>query len=196
MLQEQQYSQHLAWKPVEVASNKSNRVVSARMQRRAAAKNRDYYQATLYRYRAPNSETDVYSCQEMPGSSPVLRFGVAYGLQTVQRILEPFQQSSNNGTRVEDTYPFDFVEAMACPSGCLNGGGQLRMADRETPTQTRERVAQTKGSFVSWTSSPPSGSADTLPLPPLERRTRFHVVPPLEYSLGAAAGVAVKDTQW
>merc|ERR1712238_412777 len=95
-----------------------------------------------------------------------------------------------------DNYPFDFVEAMACPSGCLNGGGQLRVADRETPTQTRERVALTKELFVASTASPVPSSVVALAVPPTERQTGFHVVPPLQHSMGAAAGVAVKDTQW
>merc|ERR1712194_412750 len=140
------------WKPVATAPNNPNRVVSARM-RRAAAKNREYYQATLYRH-----NEGTLSCSSDGRGTPVLRFAIAYGLKTVQRILEPFQQSSskncNHNNLAADNYPFDFVEAMACPSGCLNGGGQLRVADRETPTQTRERVALTKELFVASTASP------------------------------------------
>ncbi|CAB9506562.1 Probable cytosolic Fe-S cluster assembly factor [Seminavis robusta] len=174
----------IVWKPVPTATNTSGKVVSARV-RRAAARNRDYYQASLYRH------DDGYSCEEAPGAVPVLRFAIAYGLQTLQRVLEPFAKKS-------DGYPFDFVEAMACPSGCLNGGGQVRVADRETPTQTRQRVAATRDLFVS-----PSSSSSSTTLQELERtfgpgelQTNFHVVPPLQHSLGAAAGVAVKDTQW
>lgn len=194
------------WKPVvDSNTNKPGRVVSARMQR-AAAKNRDHYQATLYQH-----PQGGFSPSPGDGSTPVLRFGIAYGLQTVQRVLEPFQQKRstmggnyNAYPSAEENYPFDFVEAMACPSGCLNGGGQLRVADRETPTQTRQRVALTKDLFV--TSSVVAATAAFLPeakgagqlspLPQAERQTRFHVVPPLQHSLGAAAGVAVKDTQW
>jgi iron only hydrogenase large subunit-like protein len=189
---------HVPWKPVEMAPANSNRVVSARL-RRAAAKSRDYFQATLYRHVSSDSGAAAYSCQEAPGAVPVLRFGIAYGLQTVQRILEPFQQSTKSTTPVEDTYAFDFVEAMACPSGCLNGGGQLRVADRETPTETRQRVALTRDLFVSSGISQIVSSAATdlpVPLPEVERRTRFHVVPPLQFSMGAVAGVAVSDTQW
>ena len=27
---------------------------------------------------------------------------------------------------------YDYVEVMACPSGCLNGGGQLKAGDRQS----------------------------------------------------------------
>ena len=30
---------------------------------------------------------------------------------------------------------YDYVEVMACPSGCLNGGGQIRPASGQTPQQ-------------------------------------------------------------
>ena len=198
------------WKPVATAPNKNagnKRAVSARIQRRAAANTRDYHSLTLYRHTTPAGSFE-YSCNAQPGGVPVLRFAIAYGLQTVQRVLEPFQAknaSANNAgaTAVSDSYAFDFVEAMACPSGCLNGGGQLRVADRETPSQTRERVAQTRALF----STPPQTIMATPALatcheemntvvPGGERQTRFHVVPPLAHSMGAAAGVAVKDTQW
>ena len=39
---------------------------------------------------------------------------------------------------------YDFVEIMACPSGCLNGGGQLKVVDsherREGPEESRQRL--------------------------------------------------------
>lgn len=197
------------WKPVAAAANKtsSKRVVSARVQRRAAANNRDYHAVTLYRYTNASTGDVEYSCEEQPGGIPVLRFAIAYGLQTVQRVLEPFQgktAGSNDGVAATDNYAFDFVEAMACPSGCLNGGGQVRVADRETPSQTRERVAQTRELFPAL--PPSSGMAESTlaayqkeldtAVPRSERQTRYHVVPPLQHSMGAAAGVAVKDTQW
>lgn len=200
----------IIWKPVAAASTKntgSKRAASARIQRRAAANTRDYYAMTLYRHTTPAGSFE-YNCNAQTGGVPVLRFAIAYGLQTVQRVLEPFQ-AKNAGTNnaganaVSDSYAFDFVEAMACPSGCLNGGGQLRVADRETPSQTRERVAQTRTLFPTQPQTTMTTPALTTchedmntVVPGGERQTRFHVVPPLAHSMGAAAGVAVKDTQW
>jgi len=199
------FDQHIpevVWKPVVTTNGNrtSSNIVSARVSRRATARNRDYFEATLFRYTAPSGSVE-YSCEDRrvaAGGVPVLKFAIAYGLQTLQRVLEPFQDKSS-GSNAGGDISFDFVEAMACPSGCLNGGGQLRVADRETPTQTKQRVALTRELFV-----PSSLSNDTqvqpqileTPLSQDERQTRFHVVPPLTISMGAAAGVAVKDTQW
>lgn len=37
---------------------------------------------------------------------------------------------------------YDFVEIMACPSGCVNGGGQIKIDGiTETPEMSRHRVA-------------------------------------------------------
>jgi hypothetical protein len=92
---------------------------------------------------------------------------------------------------------------MACPSGCVNGGGQIRLSsdERETPTETRQRVAAT----LEWFQQAPdynlasSGRSigECQPQQPLlTMHTRYHVVPPMQHALGAAAGVAVADTQW
>jgi iron only hydrogenase large subunit-like protein len=34
------------------------------------------------------------------------------------------------------------LQVMACPSGCLNGGGQLKPGQQETPAQLLERLEQ------------------------------------------------------
>ena len=171
------------WKPI---MDKSVKAASARMQR--VARNRDYYQATLFQ----NPTTGQVSTEELEGSVPVLNFAIAYGLQTVQRVLEPF--GSTKSSSKQQSRQFDFIEAMACPSGCLNGGGQLRVADRETPTQTRQRVSSTREYFESAILSTESLPQQVLPAE--LRQTRFHVVPPLVFSMGAVKGVDVKDTQW
>eukprot|EP00808_Paulinella_micropora_P026191 g1499.t1 len=46
---------------------------------------------------------------------PVLRFAAAYGFRNIQNIVRQLKQGKCD---------LDFVEIMACPSGCLNGGGQ------------------------------------------------------------------------
>ena len=129
---------------------------------------------------------------------PVLHFATAYGFQTLQRILQPLDKN---------LLEYDYIEAMACPSGCLNGGGQARLADRESPKETRQRVAETQRRckvlstlddkdmnmdvYSKMCPSGPFGLEAQLLL-----HTHYHVVPPLQHSLGAAAGVAVQDTQW
>ena len=53
-----------------------------------------------------------------PGSGEtVLRFAVANGFRNIQNLVQKMK-------RKRCTY--HFVEVMACPSGCLNGGAQAR----------------------------------------------------------------------
>ena len=47
----------------------------------------------------------------------VLRFALAYGFRNIQKVMRDLKRS-----RVD----YDYVEVMACPSGCLNGGGQAK----------------------------------------------------------------------
>ncbi len=113
---------------------------------------------------------------------------------------------------------FDYVEIMACPSGCSNGGGQIGAnGHRETPRETKERVKKTVsvvpvirpfnggGSLSDTLRGCDTGGLVDNELLRCERfdenarrlfHTRFHVVPKLELSTGATAGVALSDTRW
>jgi iron only hydrogenase large subunit-like protein len=77
-----------------------------------------------------------------------LKFARAYGFRNIQSIMLKVRRG---------TCDYDFVEIMACPSGCNNGGGQLRQAAgmsdltapgaesssaKESPAQAKERVAE------------------------------------------------------
>ena len=46
-----------------------------------------------------------------------LRFAYAYGFRNIQNVVQQMKRHKCE---------FDFVEIMACPSGCINGGGQIR----------------------------------------------------------------------
>ncbi|XP_064477966.1 cytosolic Fe-S cluster assembly factor narfl-like [Ornithodoros turicata] len=50
----------------------------------------------------------------------VLRFAVANGFRNIQNIVQKLKRNK---------CPYDFVEIMACPAGCINGGAQLRPDD-------------------------------------------------------------------
>eukprot|EP00475_Leptophrys_vorax_P026207 TRINITY_DN3683_c0_g2_i1.p1 TRINITY_DN3683_c0_g2~~TRINITY_DN3683_c0_g2_i1.p1 ORF type:complete len:523 (-),score=143.77 TRINITY_DN3683_c0_g2_i1:55-1599(-) len=50
-----------------------------------------------------------------------LRFAKAYGFRNIQNLVRKLKNPKMFGTK-----KYDYVEVMACPSGCLNGGGQLR----------------------------------------------------------------------
>ncbi|CAG8541998.1 15006_t:CDS:2 [Acaulospora colombiana] len=48
---------------------------------------------------------------------PLLKFASAYGFRSIQNIIRKMK-----GGNIQ----YHYVEVMACPSGCINGGGQLR----------------------------------------------------------------------
>jgi hypothetical protein len=53
-----------------------------------------------------------------PEGQPLLRFATAYGFRNIQSLVRKIKMG-----RCE----YDYVEVMACPNGCLNGGGQLKV---------------------------------------------------------------------
>ena len=52
-----------------------------------------------------------------------LRFAYAYGFRNIQNIVQQLKRNKCD---------YDFVEIMACPSGCINGGGQIRSSSSNT----------------------------------------------------------------
>ena len=50
----------------------------------------------------------------------VLRFCRAYGFRNIQNIVKKIDKNKCS---------YDYIEIMACPYGCLNGGGQLRISE-------------------------------------------------------------------
>jgi hypothetical protein len=153
--------------------------VSARIA--SQKRRREFLQATLYYH--PSMGT--YSTTFMDDSRPVLRFAIANGMQTIQKALKPFQENA--------LPPFDYMEIMACPSGCINGGGQIRTAVRETPTETRERIWTSQESYFQ---TPSSAAPTEIPLTADQLRTQYRIIPPMHHTLGAVAGVEVKDAIW
>lgn len=91
---------------------------------------------------------------ESAGPARKLKFARAYGFRNIQSVMMKMRRGQCD---------LDFVEIMACPSGCNNGGGQIRQATataegagdgsdvvhRENPAQSKERVAQVEAAFHS-----------------------------------------------
>jgi iron only hydrogenase large subunit-like protein len=48
----------------------------------------------------------------------VFRFCAVYGFRHVHHVTRALKQGSSE---------YDFVEIMACPGGCVNGGGQIKL---------------------------------------------------------------------
>ena len=47
----------------------------------------------------------------------LLKFAIANGFRNIQNLVQKLKRKRCD---------YDFVEILACPSGCLNGGAQLR----------------------------------------------------------------------
>lgn len=59
-----------------------------------------------------------------------LKFAIAYGFRNIQNIVQKLKKKN---------CPYQYVEIMACPSGCLNGGGQIR--DENTKSLSKELLS-------------------------------------------------------
>ncbi|XVF64241.1 hypothetical protein PTKIN_Ptkin09bG0152700 [Pterospermum kingtungense] len=56
----------------------------------------------------------------------VLKFALCYGFQNLQNIVRKVKTGKCD---------YQFVEVMACPSGCLNGGGQIKPKPGQSPKE-------------------------------------------------------------
>ncbi len=63
-----------------------------------------------------------------------VRVAVAHGLANVEQVLERVREARKAGNEM----PYHFIEVMACPGGCIGGGGQPYGVDNE---RRRLRIA-------------------------------------------------------
>ncbi|XP_061455106.1 cytosolic iron-sulfur assembly component 3 [Rhineura floridana] len=66
------------------------------------------------------------------GGETLLHFALAYGFRNIQNLVQRLKRGK---------LPYHYVEVMACPSGCLNGGGQIK-AEGEPSKDLLQRVEQ------------------------------------------------------
>ncbi|XP_070579803.1 cytosolic Fe-S cluster assembly factor narfl-like [Ptychodera flava] len=62
-----------------------------------------------------------------------LKFAIANGFRNIQNLVQKVKRGKS---------PYHFVEVMACPSGCLNGGGQIKAESGENPKDLLQRVEE------------------------------------------------------
>lgn len=62
-----------------------------------------------------------------------LSFALAYGFRNIQNLVQKLKRGKS---------PYHFVEVMACPSGCLNGGGQVKPSDGQNPKELLQKVEE------------------------------------------------------
>ncbi|XP_072336980.1 cytosolic Fe-S cluster assembly factor narfl isoform X2 [Scyliorhinus torazame] len=63
----------------------------------------------------------------------LLRFALAYGFRNIQNLVQKLKRGK---------LIYDYVEVMACPSGCLNGGGQIRTEGSESSKDLLQQVEE------------------------------------------------------
>jgi len=73
-----------------------------------------------------NSDFKELTLENVSGEV-LLRFAIANGFRNIQNLVQKMK-------RKKCTY--DLVEIMACPSGCLNGGAQIKASSKETDSSS------------------------------------------------------------
>lgn len=83
-----------------------------------AGRNPDYVEVDLQHYLTPSVEIpDNCDGTSITVTKAQLKFGRAYGFRNIQSLLLKMKRGLCD---------LDLIEVMACPSGCNNGGGQLK----------------------------------------------------------------------
>ncbi|KAF1485033.1 Cytosolic Fe-S cluster assembly factor NARFL, partial [Eudyptula minor novaehollandiae] len=59
----------------------------------------------------------------------LLQFALAYGFRNIQNLVQKLKRGK---------LPYHYVEVMACPSGCLNGGGQIKPDGESSKDQLQQ----------------------------------------------------------
>jgi iron only hydrogenase large subunit-like protein len=112
--------------------------------------------------RGRNADVLEYTLTHPSSNSPILKCARYYGFRNIQNLvrkLKPVQTSlllaaagrQANGTgsarpmgRKTEGVEYAYVEVMACPGGCTNGGGQIRAGEVESVRNTGELGAGQK----------------------------------------------------
>ncbi|XP_029014947.1 cytosolic Fe-S cluster assembly factor narfl [Betta splendens] len=63
----------------------------------------------------------------------LLSFASTYGFRNIQNLVQKLKRGKS---------PYHFVEVMACPSGCLNGGGQVKPVAAQNPKELLQKVEE------------------------------------------------------
>lgn len=82
-----------------------------------------------------NSDYQDFILSERESGRILLRFAKVYGFRNVQNLVRKMKNRKVN---------YDYVEVMACPGACLNGGGQLRPEPDSgvTPKQNLDKMQE------------------------------------------------------
>jgi iron only hydrogenase large subunit-like protein len=102
---------------------------------------RDMWSTPLQYKQGRNSDTAEVTLTHPESGKALLTFSRMYGFRNIQSLVLKMKRKR--------LPMMDYVELMACPSGCANGGGQIKTQVTEHPTEIAERVKKTQSYFHS-----------------------------------------------
>ncbi|MFH0917806.1 MAG: NADH-dependent [FeFe] hydrogenase, group A6 [Candidatus Omnitrophota bacterium] len=70
-----------------------------------------------------------------------LKIAIAHGLSNVEYIINKIREAKNNNQEI----PYHFIEVMACPGGCVGGGGQPYMVTDELRIKRAQALYEDDG---------------------------------------------------
>jgi len=124
----------------------------------------DFMELKLLKLRDGSYTCHAVGSDSLQSTKPVLNFCLAYGFKNIQGIMQSIKPRSSNSS--SDGYCFyHYLEVMACPSGCLNGGGQVHSLNDT-------KLHHTNGSDT----IPSPGSRKETPTARRERMTKCHMI--------------------
>ncbi|KAJ3305868.1 hypothetical protein HDV03_000977 [Kappamyces sp. JEL0829] len=90
----------------------------------------------------PGRNADLTAVNYTPphATAPTLKFAYVYGFRNIQNLVRKLKTSKPGSP------PYHFVEVMACPSGCINGGGQARPPS-DSVVQSKEWIAASEAVY-------------------------------------------------
>ncbi|KAL9130988.1 MAG: hypothetical protein Q9217_000977 [Psora testacea] len=130
--------------------------------------------------RGRNVDVVEYSINSPSSSQPIFKAARYYGFRNIQNLvrkMKPAKRSRLPGARSvgakavaggEPGLDYAYVEVMACPGGCTNGGGQIKLDDLPSQAQKtanqKEWLAKIDEAYFSMSESGDDEDGDTAML--------------------------------
>ena len=131
--------------------------------------------------RGRNADVIEYSLLTPSSNDPILKAARYYGFRNIQNLvrrLKPPKQSRLPGARslnpaaAAKGTDYAYVEVMACPGGCTNGGGQIKGEDLGT-VGGKDLLGRVDEAYYSADSDSVSDSENEEPQPSLHNSDRI-----------------------
>ena len=128
--------------------------------------------STLTTTRGRNTDVVEYAISSSDHSDPLFKAARYYGFRNIQNLvrkLKPAKKSRLPGGRASkqasgSTLDYAYVEVMACPGGCTNGGGQIKVDDiplkPAIAMSQKEWLAKVDEAYFSMSESEYDGDGD------------------------------------